>query len=77
MDLIFLLLYFFQKARVWDDTVLKSLGYTAEETFWSLSFNDSGLNISTEINSYFDTNYGSCYRLNSNQTYKHSTSVLD
>ena len=47
------------------DSVRQSLGYSAEETFYKLEFNDQPVNLSTDLVWFFDPSHGNCFRFNS------------
>lgn len=57
---------------VWNETVLKSLGYSPNQMFYSIQFANYSLDPSTDLEWYFDVKYGNCYRFNSNQTFNAS-----
>lgn len=57
-------------AGKWNNTVLKSLGYSVEDTFMSFQFSVDDVNKSIDLEWYFDKMYGNCYRFNANQNFK-------
>lgn len=46
-----------------NDSRLKSFGYSAEETFFKISFDDVDYFNMSELNWYYDIKYGNCYRI--------------
>lgn len=47
------------------DSTRRSFGYSAEDMFFKLEFNGELVNISRDLEWYYDVNFGNCYRFNS------------
>ena len=48
------------------DTIKKSIGYSAEDTFLSFSYNEEPMNVSQATQWFFDPVYGNCFKIDIN-----------